>query len=89
MGKIFEGIICYIGDILNFEWSNIYILEYYVKLVKELECEGFYILVIKDMVGLLKFKVVYELIGELKLVVDLLIYFYIYDISGNGLLIYK
>lgn len=89
MGKIFEGIICYIGDILNFEWLNIYILEYYVKLVKELECEGFYILVIKDMVGLLKFKVVYELIGELKLVVDLLIYFYIYDISGNGLLIYK
>lgn len=89
MGKILEGIICYIGDILNFEWLNIYILEYYVKLVKELECEGFYILVIKDMVGLLKFKVVYELIGELKLVVDLLIYFYIYDISGNGLLIYK
>lgn len=89
MGKILEGIICYIGDILNFEWLNIYILEYYVKLVKELECEGFYILVIKDMVGLLKFKVVYELIGELKVVVDLLIYFYIYDISGNGLLMYK
>lgn len=86
---VFEGIICYIGDILNVECFNIYILDYYVKMVKELEREGFYILVIKDMVGLLKLKVVYELIGELCEVIYFLIYLYIYDISGNGLLIYK
>ncbi|MGU3218298.1 hypothetical protein ACVXZ0_01715 [Staphylococcus aureus] len=40
-GKISEGTICYTGDILNPERSNIYTLEYYVKLAKELEREGF------------------------------------------------
>nr|MBO8492320.1 pyruvate carboxylase [Staphylococcus aureus] len=52
-GKISEGTICYTGDILNPERSNIYTLEYYVKLAKELEREGFHILAIKDMAGLL------------------------------------
>lgn len=56
-GKISEGTICYTGDILNPERSNIYTLEYYVKLAKELEREGFHILAIKDMAGLLKPKV--------------------------------
>lgn len=31
---------------------------------------------------------VYCLIGELKDIVDVLIYFYMYDISGNGIYIY-
>lgn len=39
-GKISEGTICYTGDILNPERSNIYTLDYYVKLAKELEKEG-------------------------------------------------
>ena len=70
-GKISEGAICYTGDILNPERSNVFTLEYYVKLAKELEREGFHILAIKDMAGLLKPKAAYELIGELKSAINL------------------
>ena len=36
-GMVSEGTICYTGDILNAERSNIYTLDYYVKMAKELE----------------------------------------------------
>ena len=88
-GKISEGAICYTGDILNPERSNVFTLEYYVKLAKELEREGFHILAIKDMAGLLKPKATYELIGELKSAINLPIHLHTHDTSGNGLLIYK
>lgn len=87
--KISEGAICYTGDILNPERSNVFTLEYYVKLAKELEREGFHILAIKDMAGLLKPKAAYELIGELKSAINLPIHLHTHDTSGNGLLIYK
>lgn len=88
-GKISEGAICYTGDILNVERSNIYTLDYYVKMAKELEREGFHILAIKDMAGLLKPKAANELIGELRAVVNLPIHLHTHDTSGNGLLTYK
>lgn len=88
-GKISEGAICYTGDILNPERSNVFTLEYYVNLAKELEREGFHILAIKDMAGLLKPKAAYELIGELKSAINLPIHLHTHDTSGNGLLIYK
>ena len=88
-GKISEGAICYTGDILNPERSNVFTLEYYVKLAKELEREGFHILAIKDMAGLLKPKAAYELMGELKSAINLPIHLHTHDTSGNGLLIYK
>ncbi|WP_210135712.1 pyruvate carboxylase [Staphylococcus sp. GDX8P80P] len=88
-GKISEGAICYTGDILNPERSNVFTLEYYVNLAKELESEGFHILAIKDMAGLLKPKAAYELIGELKSAINLPIHLHTHDTSGNGLLIYK
>lgn len=87
-GKISEGTICYTGDILNPERSNIYTLDYYVKLAKELEKEGFHILAIKDMAGLLKSKAAYELIGHLRAAVDMPIHLHTHDTSGNGLLTY-
>ncbi|WP_277960319.1 pyruvate carboxylase [Staphylococcus warneri] len=87
-GKISEGTICYTGDILNPERSNIYTLDYYVKLAKELEKEGFHILAIKDMAGLLKPKAAYELIGHLSAAVDMPIHLHTHDTSGNGLLTY-
>ncbi|RIO57414.1 pyruvate carboxylase, partial [Mammaliicoccus sciuri] len=62
-GKISEGTICYTGDILNPNRSDIYTLEYYVNMAKTLEREGFHILAIKDMAGLLKPKAANELIG--------------------------
>ncbi|ARJ51553.1 pyruvate carboxylase [Staphylococcus lutrae] len=88
-GKISEGTICYTGDILNPERSNIYTLEYYVKLAKDLEREGFHMLAIKDMAGLLKPRAAYELIGELKAAIDLPIHLHTHDTSGNGILVYK
>lgn len=88
-GKISEGTICYTGDILNPERSNIYTLDYYVNMAKTLECEGFHILAIKDMAGLLKPKAAYELVAELKSVVDIPIHLHTHDTSGNGLLLYK
>ena len=88
-GKISEGAICYTGDILNVERSNIYTLDYYVKMAKELESEGFHILAIKDMAGLLKPKAANELIGELRAAVNLPIHLHTHDTSGNGLLTYK
>lgn len=88
-GKISEGTICYTGDILNSERSNVFTLDYYVKLAKELEREGFHILAIKDMAGLLKPRAAYELVGELKAAVNLPIHLHTHDTSGNGLLIYK
>ncbi|MEJ7423273.1 pyruvate carboxylase [Staphylococcus warneri] len=87
-GKISEGTICYTGDILNPERSNIYTLDYYVKLAKELEKEGFHILAIKDMADLLKPKAAYELIGHLRAAVDMPIHLHTHDTSGNGLLTY-
>ena len=88
-GKISEGTICYTGDILNPERSNVFTLDYYVKLAKELEREGFHILAIKDMAGLLKPRAAYELVGELKAAVNLPIHLHTHDTSGNGLLTYK
>ncbi|MEK5169938.1 MULTISPECIES: pyruvate carboxylase [Staphylococcus] len=88
-GKISEGAICYTGDILNVERSNIYTLDYYVKMAKELEREGFHILAIKDMAGLLKPKAANELIGELRAAINLPIHLHTHDTSGNGLLTYK
>ncbi|ARJ27695.1 pyruvate carboxylase [Staphylococcus lugdunensis] len=88
-GKISEGTICYTGDILNPERSNVFTLEYYVNLAKQLEREGFHILAIKDMAGLLKPKAAYELIGELRAAVDMPIHLHTHDTSGNGLLTYK
>ncbi|MCP6559615.1 oxaloacetate decarboxylase subunit alpha, partial [Klebsiella pneumoniae] len=60
-----------------------------MNLAKELEKEGFHILAIKDMAGLLKPKAAFELIGELKAAVDLPIHLHTHDTSGNGILTYK
>ncbi len=88
-GKISEGTICYTGDILNPERSNVYTLDYYVKMAQTLEREGFHMLAIKDMAGLLKPRAAYELIGELKAAVNLPIHLHTHDTSGNGILTYK
>ncbi|RIM77783.1 pyruvate carboxylase [Staphylococcus arlettae] len=88
-GKISEGTMCYTGDILNPERSNIYTIDYYVNLAKTLEREGFHILAIKDMAGLLKPKAAFELVSELKAAVNLPIHLHTHDTSGNGILIYK
>ncbi|GAB3069355.1 pyruvate carboxylase [Salinicoccus sesuvii] len=87
-GKVAEGAICYTGDFLNPDRSNVYTLDYYRNMAKELESEGVHILAIKDMAGLLKPQAAYELIGELKATVDIPIHLHTHDTSGNGVLMY-
>ncbi|MGV2874514.1 pyruvate carboxylase [Macrococcus capreoli] len=87
-GKISEGAICYTGDILNPERSTVYTLDYYKKMAKAMEREGFHILAIKDMAGLLKPEAAFELISELKATVNLPIHLHTHDTSGNGVMLY-
>ncbi|TDL39202.1 pyruvate carboxylase [Macrococcoides bohemicum] len=88
-GKISEGAICYTGDILNPERSSIYTLDYYKKMAKAMEREGFHILAIKDMAGLLKPEAAYELVSELKATVNMPIHLHTHDTSGNGVMLYS
>ena len=88
-GKVAEGAICYTGDILDPGRSDIYTLDYYKNMAKELESQGVHILAIKDMAGLLKPEAAYELIGELKATVDIPIHLHSHDTSGNGIMMYS
>src|SRR5699024_11781939 len=88
-GKISEGTICYTGDFLDPNRSNIYTLDYYVNMAKTLESEGFHILAIKDMAGLLKTQAAYELIVDIKAAFNLLFHLHTHDKSGKGLIIYQ
>ncbi|MFD2829850.1 pyruvate carboxylase [Corticicoccus populi] len=87
-GKVAEAAICYTGDFLNPDRSDVYTLEYYKKMAQALEAEGAHILAIKDMAGLLKPQAAYELIGELKSTVDIPIHLHTHDTSGNGIMTY-
>ncbi|TDM32510.1 pyruvate carboxylase [Macrococcoides canis] len=88
-GKISEGAICYTGDILNPKRSDVYTLDYYLKMAKAMEQEGFHILAIKDMAGLLKPEAAYILIQALKAEVSLPIHLHTHDTSGNGIMTYN
>lgn len=68
--------------------SLIYSFEMYVKIGKEFESMGVYFICIKDMVGIMSFKEVYEFVKVLKENVRVLVFFYIYLIIGFGILIY-
>lgn len=87
IGKVVEVVICYMGDIFDKNWMK-YDFVYYILMVKEFEVVGVYIFGIKDMVGLLKLQVVYEFVFVLKEMIDILVYFYMYDMSGNGIYMY-
>ena len=80
-GKLCEAAICYTGDILDPNRPK-YNLEYYVKLVKELEAAGAHIIAIKDMAGLLKPAAARVLFTALREETDLPIHFHTHDTSG-------
>lgn len=83
LGKICEGMICYIGDIFDLQCVK-YDLQYYIQMGYVLKDVGVYVLGLKDMVGFLKFVLVSLLVCVLKDEIGLLVYFYIYDIGGIG-----
>ncbi|SHE59720.1 pyruvate carboxylase [Atopostipes suicloacalis DSM 15692] len=88
-GKIVEGTFCYTGDILNPERSEIYTLDYYVNLAKEIQAQGVHFLGIKDMSGILKPEAAYLLIKALKEEIDIPIHLHSHDTSGNALSMYS
>lgn len=88
-GKIVEGAICYTGDILNPERSNLYTLDYYVNLAKEYEALGIHILAIKDMAGILKPEAAYKLVKALKAEINIPIHLHTHDTSGNAIMTYS
>lgn len=88
-GKIVEGTFCYTGDILNPERSDIYTLDYYVNLAKEIQAQGVHFLGIKDMSGILKPEAAYLLIKALKDEIDIPIHLHSHDTSGNALSMYS
>ena len=88
-GKIVEGTLCYTGDILDPQRSEIYTLDYYINLAKEIEAQGVHFLGIKDMSGVLKPEAAYELIKTLKNEIDLPIHLHSHDTSGNAIPMYS
>ncbi len=80
-GGLAEACICYSGDILNPERKK-YTLSYYLDLARQLEDEGAHILGIKDMTGLLKPYAAYQLVSELKKVIDIPIHLHTHDTSS-------
>ena len=88
-GKIVEGTICYTGDILNPQRSNLYTLDYYVNMAKELEALGVHTIAIKDMSGVLKPEAAYQLISALKQEVSLPIHLHTHDTTSTGVAIYS
>ncbi|UUX35423.1 pyruvate carboxylase [Fundicoccus culcitae] len=88
-GKIVEGALCYTGDILNPQRSEIFTLDYYVKLAKEIQAQGVHFLGIKDMSGILKPEAAYMLVKALKEEIDIPIHLHTHDTSSNGLATYS
>ncbi len=88
-GKLVEGTLCYTGDILNPDRSEIYTLDYYVDFAKELESLGVHILGIKDMSGILKPEAAYKLIKTLKEEISIPIHLHTHATSGNAIAMYS
>lgn len=88
-GKMVEGTLCYTGDILDPDRSDIYTLDYYVDLAKEIEALGVHFLGIKDMSGLLKPEAAYQLIKALKQEINIPIHLHSHDTSGNAIPMYS
>jgi pyruvate carboxylase len=88
-GGVCEAAICYTGDILD-KGRPKYLLQYYVRLAKQLEKLGSHFLAIKDMAGLCKPYSAYALVKALKEEIDLPIHFHTHDTSGlNAASVFK
>ncbi|MBG9979876.1 pyruvate carboxylase [Facklamia sp. DSM 111018] len=88
-GKLVEGTICYTGDILDPNRSQIYTLDYYVQLAKKIEALGVHLLAIKDMSGILKPEAAFQLIKALKSEINIPIHLHTHDTSGNAIAMYS
>jgi pyruvate carboxylase len=82
-GRLVEGAICYSGDCASPQ-EDIYTLDYYVALARELEAEGVHLLAIKDMAGLLTPRAAAMLVRALRQSVRLPIHLHTHDTAACG-----
>jgi len=78
--KVAEVCLCYTGNLLT---SNVYHLEYYTDLAKEVVAAGAHMIGIKDMAGLLRPNEVLPLITAIRSVTDLPIHFHTHATSSG------
>lgn len=80
VNKVAEVAICYTGNVLT---SEIYNLEYYKSVAKEIAEAGAHILAIKDMAGLMRPLEVKPLLDAIRSVTDLPIHFHTHATSSG------
>ena len=76
--------ICYTGDLLDPK-EDLYTLEYYLKLAKQIVDAGAHIIAIKDMAGLLRPQAAAKLVKALRAEFDLPIHLHTHDTAGGQL----
>lgn len=84
---VVEVVFCYIGDFFDLV-EDFYMFDYYFGFVDQIVVVGVYIIVIKDMVGLLCFVVVVKFVLVLWEWFDFFVYLYMYDIFGGQFVIF-
>ena len=76
--------ICYTGDLLDPK-EDLYTLDYYLKLAKQIVDAGAHIIAIKDMAGLLRPQAAAKLVTALRAEFDLPIHLHTHDTAGGQL----
>ena len=82
-GRLVEGAICYSGDCGD-PAEDVYTVEYYVGLARQLRALGVHLIGIKDMAGLLRPAAVGPLIAALHREVGLPVHLHTHDTSGTA-----
>ena len=76
--------ICYTGDLLDPK-EDLYTLDYYLKLAKQIVDAGAHIIAIKDMAGLLRPQAAAKLVTALRAAFDVPIHLHTHDTAGGQL----
>ena len=76
--------ICYTGDLLDPK-EDLYTLDYYLKLAKQIVDAGAHIIAIKDMAGLLRPQAAEKLVSALRAEFDVPVHLHTHDTAGGQL----
>ena len=79
-----EVAICYTGDLLNPN-EDLYTLDYYLNLAKQIVAAGAHIIAIKDMAGLLRPQAAVKLVTALRENFDVPVHLHTHDTAGGQL----
>ncbi len=79
-----EAALCYTGNLLD-PAEELYTLDYYLGLARQMVDAGAHVLAIKDMAGLLRPQAAKELVGALRSEFDLPVHLHTHDTAGGQL----